>query len=106
MIDKKLSLLTIHDVNPSCSEKLQIVTDELKKLNIKYNLSIVPYYNKKYNLEDNPAFCDQISKLLQHQSDNVELTLHGLYHWIDGKIKDFDSQSKEDEKKDTHLYRS
>jgi predicted deacetylase len=98
MIDKKLSLITIHDVNPSCSEKLQIVTDELNKLNIKYNLSIVPYYNKKYNLEDNRDFCDQISKLLQ--SDNVELTLHGLYHWIDGKIEDFDSQSKEEERKD------
>jgi predicted deacetylase len=100
MIDKKLSLLTIHDVNPSCSEKLQKITDELNKLNIKYNLSIVPYYNKKYNLKDNHAFCDQISKLLQQQSDNVELTLHGLYHWIDGKIEDFDSQSKEEEKKD------
>ncbi len=100
MIDKKLSLVTIHDVNPSCAEKLQTITDELNKLHIKYNLSIVPYYNKKYNLKDNPAFCDQISTLLQQQSDNVELTLHGLYHWIDGKIEDFDSQSTEEEKKD------
>jgi predicted deacetylase len=98
MIDKKLSLITIHDVNPSCSEKLQIITDELNKLNVKYNLSIVPNYNKKHNLKDNPAFCDQISTLLQ--SDNVELTLHGLYHQIDGKMEDFDSQSKEEEKKD------
>jgi hypothetical protein len=40
MIGKKLSLLTIHDENPSCSEKLQIVPDELNKLNIKYNLSM------------------------------------------------------------------
>ena len=51
MIDKKLSLVTIHDVNPSCAEKLQTITDKLNKLNIKYNLSIVPNYNKKYNLE-------------------------------------------------------
>jgi predicted deacetylase len=100
LIDKKLSLVTIHDVNPSCAEKLQTITDELNKLNIKYNLSIVPNYNKMYNLEDNPAFCDQISTLLQQQSDNVELTLHGLNHWIDGKIEDFDSQSKEEEEKD------
>jgi predicted deacetylase len=100
MIDKKISLVTIHDVNPSCAEKLQTITDELNKLNIKYNLSIVPNYNKKYNLEDNPAFCDQISTLLQQQSDTVELTLHGLNHWIDGEIEDFDSQSKEEEKKD------
>lgn len=99
MIDKKLSLITIHDVNPSCAEKLQKTTDELKKLNIKYNLSIVPNYDKKYNLKDNPDFCDQISTLLQ--SDNVvELTLHGLYHQIDGKIEDFDAQSKEEEIKD------
>src|SRR4051812_34440650 len=100
MIDKKLSLITIHDVNPSCSEKLQTITDELNKLNVKYNLSIVPNYDKKYNLEDNHDFCDQISTLLHQQSNNVELTLHGLYHWIDGKIEDFDSQSKEEEKKD------
>lgn len=98
MIDKKLSLITIHDVNPSCSEKLQIITDELNKLNVKYNLSIVPNYNKKHNLKDNSAFCDQISTLLQ--SDNIELTLHGLYHQIDGKMEDFDSQSKEEEIKD------
>ncbi len=98
MIDKKLSLVTIHDVNPSCVEKLQKTTDELKKLDIKYNLSIVPNYNKMYNLKDNPAFCDQISTLLQ--SDNVELTLHGLYHQIDENIEDFDSQSKEEEIKD------
>ena len=65
MIDKKLSLITIHDVNPSCAEKLQIITDELNKLNVKYNLlSIVPNYNKKHNLKDNSAFCDQISTLL------------------------------------------
>ena len=99
MIDKKLSLVIIHDVNPSCAEKLQKTTDELKKLIIKYNLSIVPNYNKNYNLKDNPDFCDQISLLLQ--SDNVvELTLHGLYQQIDEKIENFDAQSKEEEIKD------
>ena len=98
MIDKKLSLVTIHDVNPSCAEKLQKTTDELKKLDIKYNLSIVPNYNKMYNLKVTFAFCNQISTLLQ--SDNVELTLHGLYHQINENIEDFDSQSKEEEIKD------
>ena len=38
MIDKKIIIVTIHDVNPSCAEKLQTITDELNKLNIKYNL--------------------------------------------------------------------
>src|SRR5215217_1107522 len=98
MIDKKLCIVTIHDVNPSCSHKLQKTTDELNKLEIKYNLGVVPHYNKEHNLADNPSFCNQVSTLLQ--SDNVELTLHGLYHQLDGKIEDFDSQSKEEEKKD------
>src|SRR5215210_356506 len=98
MIEKKLSILTIHDVNPTCSEKLQKVTDELDKLKIKYNLSIVPNYDGKHSLEDSTDFCSQIHALVQ--SGNVELTLHGLYHQIDGKIEDYDSESKEEEKKD------
>ena len=71
MIDKKLCIVTIHDVNPSCSDKLQKITEELDKINVRYNLSIVPYYNKEYNLADNPSFCNQITTLLQ--SDKVEL---------------------------------
>ena len=31
---------------------------------------------------------------------NVELTLHGLYHEVDGKIEDFDTESEEEEKKE------
>jgi predicted deacetylase len=96
MIDEKIGTITIHDVNPSCSEKLQTITDELDNLKVKYNLSIVPFYNKKYNVKDDAAFCNQISSLCQ--LDTVELTLHGLYHQLDGKIEDFDSQSKEQEK--------
>lgn len=98
MIDQKLSLVTIHDVNPSCAERLQKITDELNKLEIKYNLSIVPNYQYSNNLRDNPAFCEQISKLLQ--SGKVELTLHGYYHELEGKIEDYDSESKEEEKID------
>ncbi len=45
---------------------------ELNKLKIKYNLSIVPHYRKKYNLKDSIAFCDKVSSLLQ--SGNLELT--------------------------------
>jgi len=96
MIEKKIAIITLHDINPSCAEKLQLITDELNKLKLKYNLSVVPYYDKKYNIKDNLDFCIQIASLLQ--LDNVELTLHGLYHQIEGKIEDFDSQSKEQEK--------
>jgi predicted deacetylase len=100
MIDKKIGIITIHDVNPSCSQKLQTITNELDSLKVKYNLSIVPFYNKKYNVKDDAAFCNQISSLCK--LDTVELTLHGLYHQLDGKIEDFDSQSKEQEKTEIH----
>jgi Protein of unknown function DUF72 len=40
----KLATITVHDVNPSHSEKILKTLDELNKLKIKYSLSIVPYY--------------------------------------------------------------
>src|ERR1051325_5260327 len=96
MIDQKVAIITIHDVNPSHSEKILKTCYELNKLKIKYNLSVVPYYRNRYNLKDYTAFCDHLSSLLQ--SGNVELTLHGLYHQTDGKFDDFDTGSKEEEK--------
>ena len=98
MMDEKIGLITIHDVNPSCSRKLLIITDELDRLKVKYNLSIVPFYNKKYNVKDDINFCNQISSVCQ--LDTVELTLHGLYHQLGGKIEDFDSQSQEQARKE------
>ena len=29
MIEKKIAIITLHDINPSCAEKLQLITDEL-----------------------------------------------------------------------------
>jgi predicted deacetylase len=98
MIDRKLAIITIHDVNPSHSEKILKTSDQLNKLKIKYNLSIVPHYSKKYNLNDYVDFCDRIYSLLQ--SGNVELTLHGLYHQVEGKLDDFDTGTKEQEKRE------
>ncbi|HEY9490443.1 MAG TPA: DUF2334 domain-containing protein, partial [Nitrososphaeraceae archaeon] len=95
---QKLAIITIHDVNPSNSEEILKTSSELNNLKIKYNLSVVPYYRKKYNLKDYDDFCDQISSLLQ--SGNVELNLHGLYHQTDGKFDDFDTGSKEEEKEE------
>jgi predicted deacetylase len=97
-LDRKIALITIHDVNPSHSEKILKTSDELNSLKIKYNLSIVPYYGKKYNLKDYGTFCEQISSLIQ--SGIVELTLHGLYHQANGNLDDFDTKSKEEEKKE------
>jgi predicted deacetylase len=98
MIDQKLGIITVHDVNPSHSEEILTVTEQLNKLNVKYSLSIVPYYNKKYRLEDYMDFCKQISSLLKY--GHIDLTLHGLYHELDGKIEDFDTESKEQEKQE------
>ena len=98
MIDQKLAIITIHDVNPSHSEEILTATEQLNKLKVKYNLSIVPNYSKKYRLEDYMDFCKQISSLLKE--GHVDLTLHGLYHEVDGKIEDFDTESKEEEKKE------
>jgi predicted deacetylase len=79
-------------------KKLQTL-DELNNLKIKYNLSIVPYYNKKYNLKDDIDFCNQISSSLQSTNNNIEFALHGLYHQVDGKMDDFDIHTKEEEEK-------
>jgi predicted deacetylase len=100
MIDQKLAIITIHDVNPSHSEKILKTLDELNKLKVNYNLSIVPCYNKKYNLKDYTDFSNRISSTLQADNSNVELSLHGLYHQVDGKIEDFDTESKEEEKQE------
>jgi predicted deacetylase len=98
MIDQKLAIITIHDVNPSHSEKIFQTLDELNKLKVNYNLSIVPYYNKKYNLKDYTDFSNHISSTLQSDDNNVELSLHGLYHQVDGQMDDFDTHTKEEEK--------
>jgi predicted deacetylase len=71
----KIAIITIHDVNPSHSEEIVTVTEQLNKLNVKYNLSIVPYYNKKSRFEDYMDFCKQIPSLLK--DGHVDLTLHG-----------------------------
>ena len=42
MIDQKLAIITIHDVDPSHSEEILTTIEQLNKLKVKYNLSIVP----------------------------------------------------------------
>jgi predicted deacetylase len=102
VIVQKLAIITIHDVNPSHSEKILKTVDELNKLNINYNVSIVPFYDRKYNLKDYTDFSNRISSLLanNNNNNNAELSLHGLYHQVDGKIEDFDTESKEEEKQE------
>ena len=98
VIDQKIGIITIHDVNPSHSKKILQTLDELNKIRIDYNLSIVPYYNKKYNLKDFPDFSNNISSMLHFDNNKVELSLHGLYHQADGQMDDFDTHTEEEEK--------
>lgn len=92
MIDQKIAIITIYDVNPSHSERILKTVDELNDLKIRYNLGIVPYYSKKYNVKDDVDFCNQISSLLQSTNSSVEL--HGLYHQVDGQMDDFDTHKR------------
>jgi predicted deacetylase len=82
MFDQKLAIITIHDVDPSHSKEIQRVTEQLNKLKIRYNLSIVPYYSKKYNLKDYSAFCDEISCLLKYRA-YITWTLSLARWWKD-----------------------
>jgi predicted deacetylase len=98
MIDQKIAMVTVHDVNPSHSEEIFEALNELNKLNIKYSLSVVPYYSKKYNIKNDTNFCNRVSSLLNLAQGDVDLTLHGLYHQVDGQMDDFDIHTKEEEK--------
>ena len=100
-MQNKIAIVTIHDVNPSCTERLKDLTDVLEGHNVKFNLSLVPFYQKTFNLINYPTFVSQLSTLLKKQ--NVEVTLHGLYHEINKEIEDFESQSKEQEKSEIQM---
>ena len=97
MVYQKIAIITVHDINPSHYEKVFKTLDELNELKIKYNLGVVPNYSKKYDLSNDVDFCNRISSLLHTANNNVELTLHGLYHQVDGQLDDFDTHTKEEE---------
>jgi predicted deacetylase len=95
--DKKLfAIVTIHDVAPEYSEKISRVADQLEKLDIHYNLAVIPYLKKRKDnlISRNPDF---VKKVLGYEQ---EVALHGNYHETDdGKIEDFHSFSVEEAKK-------
>jgi predicted deacetylase len=93
---KHFVIVTIHDVAPEYLEKITQVADELKKLDIHYNLAIIPYLKKRREnlISRNPEF---VKKMLGYEQ---EVALHGNYHETeDGKIEDFHSFSTEEAKK-------
>ncbi|MFL6372511.1 MAG: DUF2334 domain-containing protein [Nitrososphaera sp.] len=94
--EKLFAIVTIHDVSPEYSEKIFRIVDELEKLDIHYNLAIIPYLKKRRDnlINRNPEFVKNVLGFKQ------EIALHGNYHETDdGKIEDFHTFSAEEAKK-------
>jgi len=84
-----VAVVTIHDACPTFSTNLFNATNELEKLDIKYNIALVPFFNEKQDLPRFPEFVDKI------KSCKAEIVLHGLYHENkSGKIDDFHTRSR------------
>lgn len=90
------AVVTIHDISPEYSGKIFRIADELEKLNIPYNLAVIPYLKKREDnlIKRNPEF---IKKVLGY---GQEIALHGNYHETeDGRIEDFHTFSIDEAKK-------
>ena len=86
----RLGVVTIHDACPSFSVKIFESADELERLNIKYNIAVVPFFNGK---EDLPRFPEFVNKIKSYK--NCQIVLHGLYHEMkNGQFDNF-HQTKE-----------
>lgn len=87
---KRLGVVTIHDACPAFSVKIFKSADELERLNIKYNIALVPFFNEKQDLPRFPEFVDKIKSY-----KTCELALHGLYHERkNGRFDDFHTITK------------
>jgi predicted deacetylase len=81
----RLGVVTIHDACPAFSTKIFESADDLERLNIKYNIALVPFFNEKEDLPRFPEFVDKIKSY-----KNCDIVLHGLYHEIkNGQFDDF-----------------
>jgi predicted deacetylase len=85
-----LAIVTIHDVCPFFSSKIFKFADELEKLDIKYNIALVPFFNERQDL---PRFPDFVDKIKSYKA--CEIALHGLYHERkNGRFDDFHTITK------------
>jgi predicted deacetylase len=85
-------VVTIHDACPAFSTKIFELADELDKLNIKYNIALVPFFNEKQDLPRFPEFVDKIKSYR-----NCDIVLHGLYHEKkNGQFDDFHTTKEAD----------
>ena len=59
-----LAVVAIHDACPFLSTRIFKFADELEKLDIKYNIALVPFFDEKQDLPSFPEFVDK-NQILQ-----------------------------------------
>jgi predicted deacetylase len=81
----KFAIVTVHDVSPRYKTKIRRILARLDKLQISYNIAIIPlYYEKmKNDIRYDKAFVDFLT------SNEREVALHGLYHERNGNVEEF-----------------
>ena len=88
----RLGVVTIHDACPAFSTKIFELADELERLEIKFNIALVPFFNEKQDLPRFPEFVDKIKSY-----DNCQIVLHGLYHELkNGQFDNFHDTKEAD----------
>ncbi len=88
----RLGVVTIHDACPAFSKKIFESADELEKLNIKFNIALIPFFNEKEDLHRFPEFVDKIKSY-----NNCQIVLHGLYHELkNGQFDNFHETTEAD----------
>jgi predicted deacetylase len=88
----RLGVVTIHDACPAFSIKIFEAADDLERLNIKYNIALVPFFNEK---EDLPRFPEFLNKIKSYK--NCQIVLHGLYHEMkNGQFDNFHTTKEAD----------
>ena len=88
----RLGVVTIHDACPAFSKKIFESGDELERLNIKFNIALIPFFNEKQDLHRFPEFVDKIKSY-----NNCQIVLHGLYHELkNGQFDNFHETTEAD----------
>ncbi|HEU4822174.1 MAG TPA: DUF2334 domain-containing protein [Nitrososphaeraceae archaeon] len=86
----RLGVVTIHDACPTFSKKIFESADELERLNINFNIALIPFFNEKQDLPRFPEFVDKIKSY-----KNCQIVLHGLYHEMkNGQFDNFHETTK------------
>ncbi len=88
----RLGVVTLHDACPAFSKKIFESADELERLNIKFNIALIPFFNEKQDLPGFPEFVDKIKSY-----NNCQIVLHGLYHELkNGQFDNFHETTEAD----------